>query len=115
MAKQHETAPRGAGQDPDPKVKPSGHESQETPDATATPPQPVQTEKSNAAQADKAPKKTYRVRVLRGVHMEEGKTYGKGMPDGDVVNSRTDLVGRFGTEKFESLDAPKVKPEDDDE
>lgn len=105
-----ETAKRSAGQDPDPQVQPNPHESQETPSATATPPQSVQTDKSNAAQPAKAGKR-YKVRVLRGVHMEQGKTYSVG----DIVESETDLVGRFGTEKFESVDAPKVKHDDSDD
>ena len=105
-----ETPHRDPGQDPNPLAEPNEAASAETPDATATPPQRVQWEKSNAASmitpAAKAtgdPNDTgrrYRVKVLRGIHMEGGRTYNKG----DIVESTTDLVGRFGTEKFASAD-----------
>jgi hypothetical protein len=55
------------------------------------------------AGAARAPARTWRVRVLRGVHHEWGKTYDK---DSGWFESTTDLVGRLGTEKFESGDEP---------
>lgn len=103
------SVPRKAGEDPNPAVEPSKDASAKTPDATATPPQRVQHERSQAFKAEGEdtgaddPNDTgerWRVKVLRGIHMEGGRTY----KTGEIVNSRTDLVGRFGTEKFESVD-----------
>lgn len=39
-----------------------------------------------------------RFRVLRGRHREGGKTYGKGMPDGDVVETKNDLSRHNGSD-----------------
>lgn len=45
----------------------------------------------------KGKEKTFKIKVLRGAHREGGKTYTK--TDG-VFESKSDLVARFGTEKF---------------
>lgn len=37
-----------------------------------------------------------RFRVLRGIHSEGGKVYGKGRPDGDVVETTNDLMKHNG-------------------
>lgn len=105
-----ETEPRKAGQDPNPEAEPNEHASQTTPDASATPPQRVQSEKSNQSMIDLPSKQTgdteldtgirYKVKILRGTHAEGGQIY----KAGDVFESRSDLVGRFGTEKFESAE-----------
>lgn len=47
-----------------------------------------------------------RFRVLHGIHLHGGKTFGKGQPDGDIVESESDLVKMFnsaGSAKFERL------------
>jgi len=45
-------------------------------------------------------------RVLRGLHSQGSKLYGPGMPDGDLVETETDLVKKFnapGSVKFERI------------
>lgn len=47
-----------------------------------------------------------RFRVLQGIHLDGGKTFGKGQLDGDVVETALDLVKIFnspGSAKFERL------------
>lgn len=41
--------------------------------------------------------KVFRIRITKGAHREGGKDY---LP-GDIIPSKTDLVKRFGTERFE--------------
>jgi hypothetical protein len=41
------------------------------------------------------PRTVYKFRVLRGRHAEGGKTYGKGLPDGDVVTTTKNLSNIF--------------------
>lgn len=50
-------------------------------------------------------------KVLIGTHADErGKSYGVG----DVVESASDLVARFGANKFECIDDTQAAPSDDE-
>lgn len=106
---------RTAGQNPDPNIKPDKdiENTQQNPDPNATPTQDVQTEKAdpsiNAKAAEKGEKwdgtkGKYRVRCIAGLYVHDGCIKG---PDDGWFHTDIDLVGRFGTEKFEGETAGK--------
>jgi hypothetical protein len=62
-----------------------------------------------STQAQKEPKSEYFgwFRVKQGFHSEGRVLYGRSLPAGDVIHSKSDLVKTGGADKFERLAGPE--------